>query len=376
MGRIERGAVAMRDASVVWVGPEDELNSNVTFSEGTASLEVEGRSVVPGFVDAHTHLVFAGTRREEFAARAKGASYETGGILSTVAATREASFDILLDLARSRADEMLRHGTTTVEAKSGYGLDSETEIRLLQVLVELGNTHRMDVEVTFLGAHATPPEFEGNSEAYVDLVCSMIAEAASLASWCDVFCDYGAFSPEHAWRVLEAGKSAGMQPRIHANELAASGGVEVAASVGAASADHLLFLEPHQARLLAEKRCVGVLCPVTALGLDRLPDARMMTGEGMTIAIASDFNPGTAFAENLQLSIAIATRSMGVGPEECLLAVTSGGAAALRRTDIGRLTPGSLADAVVLDTDSYLDLGYHAGGNLAWKVIKRGALIE
>lgn len=374
LGLIPDGAIAVRGDSIVWVGRAADLVDEVE-AENAFILDADGSSVIPGFVDSHTHLVFAGDRRDEFSAKASGRPYATSGILTTVEATRAASEDDLLELAEERAWAMIQHGTTTAEAKSGYALTAEGEYKLLQVLSELQVTHPIDIEPTFMGAHLVAPEFGDRSDDYIEEVCNMISTCAPLANWCDVFCDIGAFSVEQAWLVLEAGKHAGLRPRIHANELGSSGGVQVAASVRAASADHLLYVEASEARALAEKGVVGVLCPLTALGLGRFPDARMMIAEGMTLALATDFNPGTAYSENIQLAIAIATRAMQMSPDEAVYAATRGGARALRRDDIGRIAPGCLADILVLETDSYVDLAYHAGVNLVGTLVKRGDVI-
>lgn len=376
-GRIERGAIAVQGEVIVWVGEEARLESSVETVAGSKEIDAAGRAVIPGFVDAHTHLVFGGTRRDEFAARSAGQAYQTAGILDTVEATRSTSTEDLTTLTRKRARMLLEHGVTTAEAKSGYSLDVEGERRLLEVLAEVDRTETIDLELTFCGAHALPIEFEGQSDDYIDLVCDeMLATCASLAKWCDVFCDVGAFSPAQAKRVLNAAKTAGLAPRIHANELGSTGGAHVAAEVRAASADHLLFLRPSEARALASIGCVAVLAPITALGLGRFPNVRLMKNAGLQIALGSDLNPGAAPSANLQFAIGIATRSMGIGPVEALVAATYGGARALRRSDIGRLAPGCLADAVVLSTDSAKDLGYQAGVNLADRVIKRGKLSQ
>lgn len=375
IGRIERGAVAVAGETIAWVGQEAHLREHVSINPDAVLVEANGGAVIPGFVDAHTHMVFGGTRRDEFAARAEGQPYDTGGILQTVNATRRASRKELLKATMTRARVMLAHGTTTAEAKSGYALDAEGELRLLEILNEVNTNGPLDLEITFLGAHAVPPEYDSPDD-FVEAFGEMLEVCAPAARWCDVFCDLGAFTPEQATKILEAGKELGLIPRIHANELGSSGGAEVAASVGAASADHLLHLTLAQASNLARAGCVGVLCPATALGLGRFPDARMMRAEGMTIALASDLNPGTAYGENLQFAIAIATRAMGMGPSEALMAATRGAAASLRRDDIGRIAPGCLADILVLDGDSHLDLGYHAGVNLVASVIKRGALCD
>lgn len=372
-GRIKKGAVAVRGEKVIWVGPESEMRGQVSITPQTDHIDAEGRAVTPGFVDAHTHLVFAGERRDEFAARAEGLAYEAGGILKTVADTRSASKDELVKLAMGRCDEMMLYGTTTAEAKSGYALDVDGEQRLLKVLAEVDRLHAMDLEVTFLGAHAVP-DGQG-SDAYVDLVVNeMTPRCAQYAKWCDVFCDVGAFSPEQAKRVLDAGSKAGLGLRIHANELASSGGATVAAQVGAASADHLLFLDRKEADALARAGCVGVVAPTTALSLGRFPDVNLMREAGMTVALASDLNPGMAPVGNLQFAMAIATRAMKMSQDDVLLAVTFGGAAALGRIDIGRIAPGCIADLLILETESSRDLGYAAGANLVSQVIKRGRL--
>lgn len=371
-GRIDKGAVAVVGDLIAWVGPESEMSSMVELTPDTIEIDADGRAIVPGFIDAHTHPIFAGSRRDEFAARARGSTYQTGGILTTVAATRAATTKELTELVRNRLDAMLLHGTTTVEAKSGYALDPDGEIRLLEILAGLQREHAIDIEITFLGAHAVPPETKDKPDEFIDLMCDTVPRAARLARWCDVFCDEGAFTPAQSQKMLEVAKAAGLSPRIHANELAPSGGARVAALVEAASADHLIHLTAEEARALASAGVVGIVCPVTALGLGHFADMNMMRDQGMTVAIASDFNPGTAFGENLQFAIAIGTRSMSIGPEEALVAVTRNAAASLRRDDIGRICPGLQADFMILNADSALDLGYHAGVNLVAAVVKRG----
>jgi imidazolonepropionase len=375
-GLIRNGAVAVAGDFISWVGKTDDLHNEVSSGYDTITIDASGKTVIPGFVDAHTHLVFAGDRREEFSARAGGRPYEAGGILQTVLSTRAASTADLVGLSMKRADQMLAHGTTTAEAKTGYALDLDGERKLLEVLAEVNRSHDLDLEITFLGAHALPPEFVGRSDDYIDHVGEMLDDLSMMAGWCDVFCDVGAFTPDQSRRVLELGKRHGLRPRIHANELAASGGAGVAAEVEAASADHLIHLDEQEAKALAATDCVGVLCPVTALGLERFPDTVMMREQGMTIALASDLNPGTAHSENIQLAIAIATRAMSMTPEDALIATTRSAALSLKREDVGRLSPGGLGDIAILSTDSALDLGYHAGVNLVEQVIKRGLIID
>ncbi|HVL81484.1 MAG TPA: imidazolonepropionase [Actinomycetota bacterium] len=368
-GVVESGAVAITDGRVTWVGPDGE--APVALEE----LDAAGRAVVPGLVDAHTHLVFAGERREEFAARASGRPYEAGGILTTVDATNAATDDDLLEGVLRRLDHLLAHGTTTVEAKSGYALTTEGERRLLQLLAEADRRHPVNLEITFCGAHAVPPGTD--PDAFVEGVAEeMTPVCAPLARWVDVFCDQGAFTAEQSRRVLRAGREHGLEVRIHANELADSGGVELACELAAASADHLLFVLPEQASAMAAAGVTGVLCPVTALSLGRFPDARMMREAGMTLALGSDLNPGMAPDAHLQLAIAIAVRTIGMDPTQALAAATAGAAASLRRPDIGRLIPGSRADLVILASDSHLSLGYEAGANLADVVVCGGVVAE
>lgn len=373
-GLVEKAALAMEKGDVVWVGPEKNLKREVEPLRDATEIDVAGRAVVPGFVDSHTHMVFAGSRAEEFAARAAGQRYEAGGILKTVAATRAASKEDLLTLTSDRATTMMRHGTTTAEAKSGYALDLEGETLLLEVLQEIHREHPLDLEITFCGAHALPEEYAGKPDEFIDRVCEMTSTVAPMARWCDVFCDEGAFTVEQSRRALEAGSAARLELRIHANELAPSGGAGLAAELKCASADHLIHLSEVEARALAEAGCVAVLCPVTALGLERFPDVALMREHGLPFAIASDLNPGSAYGESVQFAVAIATRTMGVGPEEALLAITRTAAQSLRRDDIGRLAPGCRGDAVVLACTTALELGYHAGINLIETIIKRGSV--
>jgi imidazolonepropionase len=376
LGIVERAAVAMRRGAVAWVGHEADL-PNRYFELPT--IDCEGRAVIPGFVDSHTHLVFAGARPHEFAARLRGASYQEilesgGGILSTVAMTREASPASLLTSAVERAGTMLEHGTTTIEIKSGYGLDLATEITLLEVARQVGETLPVDVVTTFLGAHQIPPEFVGDRNGYLQMIENeMLPAVADLAQYCDVFCDRGAFDVFEAERVLAAGRRHGLKPRVHANQLGNTGGVELAAAMGAVSADHLDHIDERQAAMLADAKVVAVLCPTASWSI-RSPQAPgpMLWDAGVTVALATDCNPGTSFVESMQLVIAVACLDMGLTLEEAIWSATRGGALALEDPDKGQIAVGAPGDVVVLEADSYRHLGYQPDLNLAKIVIKQG----
>jgi imidazolonepropionase len=315
--------------------------------------------VVPGFVDPHTHPIFAGDRRQELRRRLAGASYadiaaEGGGILSTVAATRAASEDDLVAAGRTRLDEMLACGTTTCEAKSGYGLTTESELRQLHALHRLGREHAIDVVPTFLGAHEVPPEYRTRRGEYVSLVIGeMIPRVAeeALAEWCDVFCDEGAFTPEESAAILEAGSRAGLKPRIHANELAPSGGARVAARVGARSADHLVWADEADADAMAAAGVGAVLLPAAALYLmlGRFAPARMLIDRGVAVALGTDVNPGGGFSPSMPFAMTLACFAMRMTLEEALVAATLNAAWSLDRAETaGSLEPGKLMDAVVI----------------------------
>ena len=376
LGLIEGAAVAVRHGTVVWAGVEPDLPARY---RGLPGLDCEGRAVMPGFVDAHTHLVFAGERSSEFASRLAGASYleiqqAGGGIAATVAATRGASYDELVAAAMGRASTMLEHGTTTVEIKSGYGLDVETEIRCLEVAREIGDTLPIDVVTTFLGAHQVPPEFVADRSGYLDQIeHEMLPVVSRLASYCDVFCDRGAFTVDEARRVLEAGRRYGLRPRLHANQLGDTGGVELAAGIGAVSADHLEYVDSDQAGALAAAGVVAVLCPTVSWSMQapQAPGA-LLWDRGVVVALATDCNPGTSYVESMQLVIAVACLEMGLRLEEAVWSATRGGALALEETDKGRIVPGAIADLLILEADSYRHLVYRPDANLVRTVIKQG----
>lgn len=350
-GIVRDAAVVMEAGKIAWVGPAAAAPAADTRVDGA------GRAVVPGFVDSHTHLVFAGDRASEFASRMAGEPYTGGGIATTVQATRAASEGSLSDSARQRLGQMRASGTTTVEAKSGYGLDIETESRILRV------SREFTAETTFLGAHVVPPEFAGDRDGYIALVCGdMLAACAPYARWVDVFCDRGAFDADESAAVLSAGVDAGLMPRLHGNQLDYGPGAQLAARFGAASVDHCTYLTDADIAALADARVVATLLPGAEFSTrSPYPDARRLLDAGATIALATDCNPGSAYVTSMPLVIALAVREMHLTPAQALHAATLGGAIALRREDIGRIAPGYSADLLLLDAPSHLHLAYRVG---------------
>ncbi|NYD68287.1 imidazolonepropionase [Agromyces atrinae] len=337
-------------------------------SEAITVVDAAGRAVLPGFVDSHTHLVFAGDRSAEFEARMAGRRYEAGGIRSTVAATRAASDDELRARLAGFVDELLAQGTTTFEVKSGYGLTVADEERAVRLAREV------TPEVTFLGAHVVPAEYAEDPDAYVDLVVGPMLEAcAPHARWIDVFCETGAFTPEQSRRVLEAGAARGLGVRVHGNQLGPGGGVRLAVALDAASVDHCTHLDDADVAALAGSSTVATLLPGVEFSTrEPYPDARRLLDAGVTVALASDCNPGSSFTSSLPLCIAVAVRDMGMTVDEAVWAATAGGAAALRRTDVGVIRPGARADLVLLDAPSVTHLAYRPGVPLIAGVWKDG----
>ncbi len=355
---IADGAVAVAGEIIMAAGTTAEVRAQVSVSSQTEIVDGRGKSLVPGFVDPHTHVVFAGDRRDELRRRLWGATYAEiaeagGGILSTVRATREATEEALAVATRRRLAEMLKAGTTTAESKSGYGLDTETEVRMLRVSRGLSATQPVELSTTFMGAHEVPPEFRGRQADYVRLVIDeMLPAAAPFAEWCDVFCDRGFFTPEESTAILEAGRALGLKPRIHADELAASGGAQVAAAVGARSADHLVHATPEGMAAMAAAGVIATLLPAAAfyLKLGRFAPARELITAGVPVALATDINPGGGFSPSMPFVMTLACFAMGLTFEEALVASTINAAASLARQDrIGSLEPGKQFDAVLID---------------------------
>lgn len=360
-GTLRDAAVLIDGGRIVWVGEAGSMT-------GAHTVDAAGRAVLPGFVDAHTHLVFGGDRAGEFEARMAGTPYSAGGIRSTVAATRAAGDDELRRRLAGFIDEMRGQGTTTVEIKTGYGLTVDDEERLARLAAEVTD------EVTFLGAHVIPPEYAGDREGYVDLVCGpMLERCAPFARWVDVFCEDGAFTAAEARRVLETGMARGLEPRVHGNQLAAGPGVAVAVGLGAASVDHCTYLSDTDIALLAASDTVATLLPGVEFSTRQpYPDARRLVDAGVTVALASDCNPGSSFTSSMPLMIALAVREMGLTVAEAVWAATAGGARALRRADIGGIAPGMRADLVLLDAPSRTHLAYRPGVPLVAAVWKDG----
>lgn len=357
---IAGGSVASFEGRIVAVGPAVDVAATVTLTPGATVIDARGRSVVPGFVDSHTHLVHAGDRREELARRLRGATYAEiaaggGGIVRTVAETRAASEDALVASALPRLAEALAQGTTTCEVKSGYGLDTATELKMLRAIRRLSSQQPVALSATFMGAHEVPPEFRGRRDAYVRLVIDEMLPAVAaegLAEWNDVFCERGVFTPGESRAILEAGRALGLRPRIHADELAPSGGAAIAAAVGAVSADHLIFVDLAGADAMARAGVVATLLPAAAffLKLGRFAPARMLVERGVPVALATDMNPGGGFSASMPFVIALAAFDMGLTLEESLVAATANGAAALgRQREVGSLEPGKRMDAVIVD---------------------------
>jgi imidazolonepropionase len=362
LGLLHDAALVVADGRVAWVGPARGA------PPADEAVDLGGAAVVPGFVDSHNHLVFAGERGAEFAARMSGQPYTAGGIASTVAATRAAADATLAGTVRRLVAEMTRGGTTTFETKSGYGLTVADEERSLAV------ARVVTPETTFLGAHVVPQEYADDRDAYVDLVRGPMLEAcAPHARWVDVFCDRGAFDEDETRAVLTAGVDRGLLPRLHGNQLAPGPGVRVAVDLGAASVDHCTYLDDADIEALAGSDTVATLLPGAEFSTRApYPDARRLVDAGVTVAVATDCNPGSSYTTSMAFCIAVAVREMRLTPAEALLAATAGGARALRRSDVGRLAPGRHADLAVLDAPSYVHLAYRPGVPLVRETWREG----
>ena len=355
-GIITDAAVEYDEGVITWVGTE--MQARVRRADQV--VDVEGRAVIPAFVDSHTHLIFAGDRSAEFESRMKGTAYAAGGINSTVLATREASDEELRELVEARVEEMHNQGTGTIEIKTGYGLTVDHEARLARIAREFAE------DVTFLGGHVVPPEFADDSDAYVDLVCGAMLDAvAPFAKWIDVFAEEGAFTVAQSRRILEAGMMAGLRPRIHAAQLGPSDSVRMAVSMGATSIDHGTFLSDSDIDLLANSDAVVTLLPGAEFSTKQpYPDARRLIDAGVQIAIATNCNPGSSYTTSMAFCIALAVREMGLTTAEALWAATAGGAKALDRDDVGTIRVGAQAKLVELNAPSHVHLAYRPGVNL------------
>ncbi|MER5974549.1 imidazolonepropionase [Streptomyces sp. NPDC002055] len=365
LGLIQDAAVVIDDDRIAWVG----ASSSAPATDNR--VDAGGRAALPGFVDSHSHVVFAGDRTEEFNARMSGRGYTAGGIRTTVAATRAASNDVLDANAARYVREALGQGTTTLEIKSGYGLTTEDEVRSLSIAAAHTD------EVTFLGAHIVAPEFADDPAAYVGLVTGPMLDAcAPHARWIDVFCEQGAFDGDQARAILTAGAARGLIPRVHANQLSYGPGVQLAVELGAASADHCTHLTDADVDALAQSGTVATLLPGAEFSTRATyPDARRLLDAGATVALSPDCNPGSSFTSSMAFCIALAVRDMGMTPDEAVWSATAGGAAALRRTDVGRISPGARADLVLLDAPSHVHLAYRPGVPLVSAVWHRGELV-
>ncbi len=382
LGIIRKGGLAVKDSRITAVGKSSEIKKAF---RAESVISASGKIVMPGFVDPHTHLVFAGSREDEFQMRVEGASYmgildAGGGILKTVRETRKAGAERLLDSGFKTLDVMLMHGTTTVEAKSGYGLTVKDELKILRVIKRLNQLHPVDVVPTFLGAHAVPLEHGNNPQGYVDLVVKeMIPRVAakSLAEFCDVFCERGVFSLEQSRRVLVAGKNHGLKLKVHADEISMLGGAELAADVGAVSAEHLLFSSGEGIKAMAKKGVTAVLLPTAAFSMmtERYADARKMISLNVPVALGTDFNP-SCWVENQQLVITFACHFMKLATAEAITAVTINAAHAIGRAkEVGSLEVGKKADVIILDVPNHKFIGYRFGVNIVDKVVKDGRLV-
>jgi len=382
LGILHDCGMAIKDGRILAIGKTADITK---IFKSDNIIDANGKTVLPGFVDPHTHLIFAGSREDEFQMRIEGASYMEilgagGGILKTVRETRKASVEKLVDAGLKTLDAMLECGTTTVEAKSGYGLTTKDELKILEVFKRVNQLHCIDIIPTFMGAHAIPPEYKGNTQGYVGLVAEeMIPKVVEkgLAEFCDVFCERGVFSLEQSRRILAAGKNHGLKPKIHADEMSMTGGTELASDIEAISAEHLLFSSQEGIKAMAAKGVIAVLLPAAAFSLmiGRYADARLMIDLGVPVALGSDFNP-SCWVENMQLVIAFACHFMRLTASEAITAATINAAHAIgRANEVGSLEVGKKADVIVLNVPNHKFLGYRLGVNLADKVVKNGRLV-
>jgi imidazolonepropionase len=387
LGIIENSSILFDD-KIIAIGNDEEISKIIDEKYREIPIEAydaSGCIVMPGFVDSHTHLIFAGSRESEFEMRLEGKKYldilkSGGGIHSSVNSTRNAHYTELVELGRQRLNSMLSYGTTTVEAKSGYGLDKDTELNMLRAIKELNSFHEIDIFPTFLGAHAIPKEYEGNPREYLDFLIDEvlpIVKQENLAEFCDIFCEKGVFEVEDSRYFLGKAKEMGFSLKIHADEIYPEGGAELAVELGAISADHLGAISDNGIKSLANSDTTATLLPGTLFYLmsDKFAPARKMINEGCSVALATDFNPGSCFCENMQMILSLAMLKMKMTPKEAIYASTKGGAMALGLSDRGELSIGKLADILIINAPNYLYFAHKLGVNQVKRVYKRGSSI-
>ncbi len=384
IGVIEHADVFIEDGMFRWIGPTGAFQGSL--NEDADTIDASDRVALPGFVDCHTHLLFAGSRENEFAMRLEGKSYQEiadagGGILSTVKATRASSKKELKKSASKHLDAMMRQGTTTVEIKSGYGLEADAEVKMLEAINELGSEHFMTIVPTFLGAHAIPPEFKGNADGYVTLLCDRILPHVGkrkLAKFCDVFCETGYFTVEQSRKILAKAQSVGMKAKLHADQLSQIGASALGAELKAVSVDHLEQIGAEGVSALRQAGCVAVVLPGVSFFLNYgYPPARQIIDAGVPLAIATNFNPGSCMSFSMPLMMTIACTHMGLTPEEAVTATTLNAAAALKLSDIvGSVEVGKQADLVLYDVPEYRTIPYFFGVDHASTIIKKGTILE
>jgi imidazolonepropionase len=387
LGIIDDAALAVSDGKIVAVGKTEEVLGQVKMDDKTSVIDAKDKVILPGFVDCHTHPVFAATREEEFEMRVKGRPYQEiaaagGGIKSSVRTLRAASKEELIELTLPRLDRMMSYGTTTIEAKSGYGLSLDDEIKMLEVIKELNELHPIDLVPTFLGAHEIPEEYKSKREEYVQLIVEkMIPEVAKrkLAVFCDIFCEKGVFDIEESRKILSAAKDHGLKLKLHADQLTALGGSKLAAELGAVSADHLEFIDDQGIEMMKQAGVIGVLLPGACfgLGMKEYPPARRMIDQGLPVALATDFNPGSSFSESMPIILSMACLMMKMSPAEAVAASTINSAYAVDKAEeVGSIEKGKKADLVIWDVRDYREIPYHYGVNLVDQVIKDGEAVK